>query len=300
MAATSNGTDASPPVSVPDAGSGDANVPPAEGIDLLLGRYGVRVRTFYNDLPNKLFGFQDERLLLANIYTDATDQTLKMTVEVCKESWQVLAADGSTQDARVVFPQLWPKRSYDVHYDNGAFFTTGGLLAVGYDPVAPAECAGALKAKRREEQSWISGTDCDCPQTSALPTKLGDCRLTDPDRDGRAGVTVQQTTSSGLVTGSTRTRDSSQWQYGKVQPDGKHTAQYLTDEDYYVLLCEPSNPLCINGAFASCASNLQPILFEPLSARPERAGWSCTDLVTQYAAGKIFTNDVLKFPAACR
>ena len=283
----------------PSGSDGSVGSPPA-GVELLLGRYGVRARSFSNDLPNKIFGFQYERLMLATIYTDSTDQSLKMTVEMCKDSWQILAADGTSQDAWVLFPQLWPKRSYDVHYENGAFFTSGGVMAVGYDPVPPAACTGAAQAPRREEQSWISGTECDCPQTSALPTKPGDCRLTDPDKDGRAGVTVQQTTSAGLVSGSTRTRDASQWQYGKVQPDGRHTAQYQVDEDYYVLSCEPTSPLCVNGDFASCPSALQPVLFEPLSARPDRATWSCTDLVTQYGAGNVFTNDVLKFPAACR
>jgi hypothetical protein len=298
--ATSNGTDGSHPASAPDAGNGQASGPPPTGLERLLGRYGVRTRSFSNDAPNKVFGFQYERLLLADIHTDAADQTLKMTVEVCKQSWQVLAADGTSQDAWVAFPQLWPKRSYDVHYENGAFFTTGGVLTVGYNAVPPANCAGVTKAPRRDEQSWIDGTECDCAQTSALPTKLADCRLADPDKDGRAGITVQQTTATGVIFGSTRTRDASQWQYGKVQPDGKHTAQYFTDEDYYVLACDPTSPLCLNSAFTSCPSNLQPVLFEPLSAQAGRDGWSCTDLVAQSAAGNVFTNDALKFPAACR
>jgi len=307
---TSSETDGSQPSSASDAGIGSSEpsnsasdagsgAQPAAS-DLLLGRYGVRARTFSNDLPARVFGFQHEELMLAEIRADPADHTLKMTVELCKHSWQLLSADGSTQDAMMLFPQLWPKRTYTVHHENGAFFTTGGSVAVGYDAAPLTDCGGLAKAPRRAEQSWISGPECSCPQTSALPIKPEDCRIVDTDKDGRAGVTVQQTSATGPILGSTRIRDASQLQYGKVQPNGKHTAELLADVDYFVLSCDPAGTPCVNSGYVYCPANLQPVVFEPLSREPARAGWSCPDLVAQYAAGNIFSDDPLKFPAACR
>ena len=285
---------------ISSADDGGVGKPAPPGVAQLTGRYAIRTRMYATDMPARATGFQQEFVWSATVRLDAASNELALDAALCSASWQIVTPNG-TSNAVLAHPDKWPRRTLALHYENERFYTTGPSVAVGYDPTPPASCAGVSTAPRRDEQIWLGGAPCSCPQTADLPLAMNDCRIVDTDKDGRAGVTVQQQNVAGAFLVASRWLDATQLIAGVVRPDRQHTAEAFGAHNYYVLSCEPDLLLqCVNTAITNCPSAMQPVLFAPLTPRPDGADWTCAEIMSAYGAHSLFDSEPLAFPSACR
>lgn len=161
----------------------------------LLGRYLKRaIVTGYDDLISMVTATVETSL--ATIGENAQGE-LEMSIEVCSLSTQWLnqSAKLGLNDVSAIPPmKLRILLGEPPHFSSETAFQ-----AIGFDPArAPACAGGAARAERSPDQSWIVGTTCTCAATpEVLPLSSSDCRLTDPDGDGRPGVTFAGTGLAG-------------------------------------------------------------------------------------------------------
>jgi hypothetical protein len=119
-----------------------------------------------------------------------------------------------------------------------------------------------------------------------------DCRVTDDDGDGAAGITVQH---MGLLNDPERARalDSCQITQAQLSADGRMQGYFIENYDFLSLGCGQSP--CSQAAIASCPLMLNPVLFEPV----EEPSWTCDDVMNALNAGKLFPPSMLTFVKGC-
>jgi hypothetical protein len=256
----------------------------------MLGHYAIRVRWFARDSMN-LASYTHETVLLAHVRFDAQAAALRMDASICADRGNIQGAVNSS--TQVVFPERLPARTYTLEVAGGVFSTLGGQAALGFDAEARADCAPGRRVASKPEQVWNSDGLCDCPNNASPPTLVSDCRITDPDRDGKPGFAVALGGSVDAAD-SVRVLESSQFVRGLVDANRKHTAEYYKDESFFVLACAPGK--CTNAAYTYCPSQVQPAVFAPLQeTAPGGAAWSCLDVLT---ATNLFPDQPLAFPSS--
>jgi hypothetical protein len=153
----------------------------------LLGRYLKRsIVTGYDDLISMVTASVE--MSLATIDANAQGE-LEMAIEVCSLSTQWLnnSAKLGLDDVSSI-PMV---KLRILLGESPRFSSETAFQAIGFDPARASLCAGgAVRAEPSPEQTWLLGTTCTCAATpEVLPLTSSDCRLTDPDGDGRPGVT---------------------------------------------------------------------------------------------------------------
>ena len=240
-----------------------------------------------------------EFVVLAEIRLDQAKASLLLDTRLCQDRTDISVAGGPITTA-ILYPGLWPVRTYALHYAQGRFYTTSDApLRVGFDPAPPAACTPGGTLPRRLEQVWNSDGTCVCPGSDALPTSASDCRVNDSDKDGRPGWTTQLTGPTGVTLESAVMQDASQYVNGTVASDGKHTAQYVSADTYFALACDSGSSGCSNGASSVCPPAQQPVWFVPLAARAVGDAWTCDQVKAALKAGELFPNDKPIFPSGC-
>jgi hypothetical protein len=178
-----------------DAGAGSPSGSIPSWARPLLGRYLKRsITTGYDDLISMVTASVE--LSLATISANAQGE-LEMLIEVCSVSTQWLnnsAKLGLDDVSAIPTVKLRILLGEPPHFSSETAFQ-----AIGFDPARAALCeGGAARVERFPEQTWILGTTCTCAATpELLPLTSSDCRLNDPDGDGRPGVTFAGTGLAG-------------------------------------------------------------------------------------------------------
>jgi hypothetical protein len=256
----------------------------------LQGTYAVRAR-WYGREANQLVSFGHEMVWLATIRFDPQEGALKMDAQLCVDEGDVLTTIPSATAIR--YPERLPIRTYNIVLNGGVFTAIGDPLAMGYDPAPPTNCASGQRIAARPQQVWNADRLCDCPLSDSLPTRVSDCRVTDPDNDMRPGFAVDFTGPLNTYN-AVRNRESSQFVNGLIKADKRHTAELFKDEQYYVMECMPDS--CSNAVYTFCPSKFHPVEFVPLGPMGSASGSTCADVIE---ARRLFSNVPRAFPPGC-
>jgi hypothetical protein len=179
----------------PEAGSdeGDAGGPSGDAYAWatpLLGTYAKRTTQFGVD---SILGKETTVVELALVTIDrADDQSPRMTTQLCSliSSWRdggaSLSLERASANPVVVQAVL-------AGADGNHFRTSTAQRHLGFEPTRVERCTGlaaSSAAPKYADQTWI-GSTCTCPSSpGVMPAAPGDCRLTDPDGNGKPGVTI--------------------------------------------------------------------------------------------------------------
>ncbi|MDB4976952.1 MAG: hypothetical protein JWN48_5293 [Myxococcaceae bacterium] len=287
------GPDGSVPGGPPDAGR-DGEVLAAlspSWAEPLVGDYAMRLRLFGREMATGI-GLSHETLSAVQVRFDAQLGEVVWRARMCRDHAEIVA--GLT--AGVKYPTLYPIRSQRVLYENG-FFKTESMAptVIGYVEQAPSGCSPGATLPRGPMQSWLVDGTCDCPSDAALPRSPRDCRLTDPDEDGKPGFTVGLT---GLYESNDYcvTRDDSQVVHGVIDPARLHRASYRVNQDSYQVQCAQGG--CTRASVALCPVDANSLLLAPLPARADGALWSCADMlqVVDADSNGPLVQEPLRFP----
>ncbi|MDB4973533.1 MAG: hypothetical protein JWN48_1874 [Myxococcaceae bacterium] len=289
-------------MSAPDASEGldDASLGDISKVDaaeLLIGRYAVRGRYHARQPSAGLFKQSEQVLMLADV-TRTSAGELQLQTQVCEQ--YSVSTTGITPEisGRIVYPEYLPLRTYTLVLEGGTFRTEGPALEIGYESASPAGCAPGATIAGRTDQPWLPGGKCKCPASVAPPTSTEDCRVIDSDRDNHPGMTVR---FSGIVdrTDFVRRRVGNQLVSGSIAADARHTAQYQSDTQNYVLECAGTG--CgMSDPFVDCPPSQNRVLFSPLAKlAPSGFPYTCADVLREVEAGEHFPSDPLAFPSGC-
>lgn len=261
----------------------------------MLGTYALRLRSYGREQTlGSLASFATQQLFIAEVTLDAEGE-VTMTTTLCEDESNLVTVLSATR-LRVLKPEVFPRRTYQVQFEDGEFHTVGLPIIVGYNATAPDECVPGQKIMRREEQVWMTSGRCDCPVSDAPPTLLTDCRLTDPDMDEKPGYTIEAT---GFIRGMDycRLQEGGQFEDGTIAEDGKLTATYARNNDFYQIDCASGDCTRANGS--SCPGVRNTAEFALVELAPG-AELTCPDLLTQIRAGGLLSPEQPAIPPECR
>jgi hypothetical protein len=244
--------------------------PPSDA-DFPLGEYALLARFYGISLPAGTGYFGEEAIAKVNV--QRVNGELQMSWTYCAyRGLLVVPLVLNNVSYAVLHPESFPQRTYRIELDGSSFQAFGDTLLIGYEDLA--NCPEG-STQLHPERAWLSNGQCTCPSSTVLPPTLpSDCRVTDPDRDGKPGFTVQFTGGTENFS-YTRIKDGSQILHGTIAANGHHTAQYSANSDTYQLSCarEP----CTRASAQVCANDNNVVRFLPL---PARAGeYTCQDVV---------------------
>lgn len=164
-----------------------------EGARALVGRYALQSVSFgYLDLaPTVASRVTRKDVALASI--SEQNGALFLSVQLCSSITthntlgQLLTATGKPFSL-----ESYPVRSLRLKLGPGCTWSAAPVAPIvwGYSAPIPMRCTTPLANVPAQEQPWLLSETCQCPANDGLVANIRDCRVTDPDRDGRAGVTL--------------------------------------------------------------------------------------------------------------
>jgi hypothetical protein len=255
-ATTSDASMPRPPSLEADAGA-LAHVLP-EWAKPLLGRYAARAFAFKQDDFPTVTRAQD--VFLAQFsFDEETGVTLRS--KICESS-----AQNNLATLRLIDPTQMPERVEHVVFASleQRWSSEGPASTVGYTREPPAACLDKLgqSVPKVPAQTWIDGDSCRCTQASADPV-VNDCRLLDPDADGKPGFSFKLRGSApplGDTTIYAASESSTHYVNGQVSSDGKqHDANVMGGERPFQLGCSPASCAEIDKIATYC-----PVVFNPV------------------------------------
>jgi hypothetical protein len=165
---------------------------------------------------------------------------------------------------------------------------------LGFERAVPPECSSADSAPPRSEQSWLRSS-CGCPEPDAsmLPAQESDCRVTDPDHDGRPGATLSMLVSGQEWTYEVLQQVRLRYLNGYRGRNGLY-AELETRAETKVLRCFETDltPGCQLRDPAPCAAKYNKTEFVEVGDE-----YDCVRVIAEKAG--LFPNPMPMFPAAC-
>lgn len=277
-----------PPI-LADAGANTANAStlPTWAAQLP-GVYAVRVQAFSVSSGTAL-----RWTSLGKMNITQTGDQLSAVMLACS---MTAATQAGTDLGRTDGAAKLPARPFAVTFKGDTFTISPTETAVGYDEKPPEACQGheGGSVTKRPFQTWIAGTQCVCG-IEALP-EANDCRVTDPDSDGRPGYS-----SSSPIAGVTTwgvSQSFSKFVEGHVGNEQAHTALYFEDGRLNQFGCDPIGACGAVGTSKGCPLQDARVLFAPLhdNAAPS-GGWTCASI--EASLSKLFPGAPPPFPADC-
>jgi hypothetical protein len=251
----------------------------------LRGTYAMRARFF--SLGANGARESHEVIARADVETNATFRTT-LTTTLCRRVSSE-SRDGSSIITRTM---RWPqKHAYALRFDHE--------LKKWSSVVDPVSLGFTTTCREPAEyRSWLAraGVTCKCPSNlETLPSTVDDCRVTDVDDDGNAGLTFEV---SGAVSGSdwVALRDWTGFKDGKVDADGRHTASFEVVEQLSALECA-GNRACKVEPSTGCPTEANKVEFVA-APRQEGVEFNCATILAQ--AGTLFQQEPAPFPADCQ
>lgn len=193
-----------------------------------------------------------------------------------------------------------PPRRHTIDITGDRMFDVRPIeVAQGYEERTPDICEGKLgmMVAKQPFQTWIEGPQCRC-SVEALPRSADDCRVTDPDEDGRAGITGVASALGSKFTMWGVSAVRSGLVQGRIGAERKHTALYQVNESFQRFGCEGGAICNLQSAAVDCTTEHHPVRFAPIDAiaRPP-AGWSCATMMER--VDTLFPGPPPPSPATC-
>jgi hypothetical protein len=271
-----------PDTGAPDASSTVAVAAPPSWAAPLLGHYVVRVRNYSREVSTGA-GTAHEIVSSARIFYDQSSGEVQMRLQMCRDEGDALGLF----KGMLAYPQWYPERHLRVRYANGEFYTESPVVeTIGYDETVRADCtSGGQLVDRAEVQAWLAVSGkCECPAPGArLPTKKEDCRVTDPDRDKKPGITLLTDFGGVKASNYAVSRDNSQIEHGKIDAENRqHRGSHGVNQETYQLECPGG--ACQRPDLRDCPVEQNTVEFGPLDARDDEALWPCDQAQTMATA----------------
>jgi hypothetical protein len=205
---------------------------------------------------------------------------------------------------RVKDPSSMPPLRQRLVFDGDELATMPLDVAQGYDSSA-RECEGkpGQSVPKRAYQTWITGPSCTCPGP-AVPPRVDDCRITDPDGDRLPGYTTFFDAIPPL--GDAEIWGVSAYHTALVggvrAADGSIIAKVRANETAQQFGCSvgpsPNDCLQFTGTAASCAPEYNRAELVPLGALPVPGeGWTCDAIMARI--GELFRAPEPTPPGRC-
>ena len=268
--------DSGSPTPQPDAAPPD---PVPTWAKPLLGRFVKRSVYFAYDTGGPVITVTIDVSLL-DISASSSGQ-LELSGQQC--GYRVYWSDGGASYT-LVKPQGLPRFHMWLSLGQAPHFTSDTApLYMGYDPTRQSRCTGSAYADKFPDQTWLTTGRCACTGApEVMPTESNDCRVTDPDSDGKPGVALDGAGLAPDITGAINT--TTKITDGEVRADGEHLLREQHTRNVACLgSCFSMNDqLCPGGetqirplpASATCAEALakvDPLPYPPFPTKDCRA-----------------------------
>lgn len=154
----------------------------------LVGTYGKRSVTFsVDDAPGTPLNTRNVEHAIVKIVQ--TGNMLSLSSQMCSYTVVIKGAQGSPPLVFKNATSMPPLLGRIVLGATNSFSSEPMLQHLGFDPARGNSCNGAGRRAKFEDQTWITGTSCECYPTS-VPEHIDDCRVIDSDGDGKPGITT--------------------------------------------------------------------------------------------------------------
>lgn len=267
--------DAEPPLPEPDAGPTTESFP--SWAEALPGTYASLSHAYAEDsfLQVPVMS-RHSTLSFVRIVREGSRAT--MTSKLCR-----FDAEADSDVLSMVDPSNLPEISRTVlFHDDQTFSTDAQPSALGYRRELPAECTGKASQAipKLPHQAWLE-RECRCPRAFDDMPRSDDCRVLDPDRDGKPGLTyVDKLKDLTAVIPEIKVYAVSLTRSHpfrvRVDPQGKHhSGQFTVDEVAYHFECSEGDNCVQYGTATPCETRENSIDF----LRLEGDGWDCARLL---------------------
>ena len=280
----------------PDAGeSGDANVAAVDPATFpswaqpLLGDYVVQSYRFARERS----GAVSRVSIFSLAHITRNGSGAQMQQQICA------LLEESDSDRQTVANPTGLREVRQLQFMDGSWTTDASPVGYGYDRDVPAACLGKENQAipRLPEQKWLSGNTCRCPSSAELAPRIDDCRVRDPDGDGKPGISFADISKAGqaIATFHTVYVNRSHGVRGRIAADQRHYADLVVDDVAYQMSCEPALCPQISDLSRPCTSEYNGLQFVPLPKGMETYG--CDQLVPRKA--EFFPDPPPAVPANC-
>jgi len=260
----------------------------------LVGSYAARQFSFSRDRFSIVSIFEE----LSLVQIVRVEGGAELHNKLCS-----LVAESSEDVLTLLDPSGLPETTRRLTFDNaGRWGTDARPIGFGYDRAVPAACAGKENQSipKFPAQAWLTDS-CRCPSSADAAPRSDDCRVLDPDNDKKPGLSYTDKGKPGAFIGSfinttlhavvlSRTHAVA----GRVDSQGAHHAQVVTDEVAYQLSCEPDCPQ-IADVGRPCTSEFNDLHLVPLPEQLQIK--SCAELLARRA--ELFPSEPPVSPGSC-
>lgn len=248
---------------------------PASAAADLNGHYAVMHRFFAKN-EVAFSWFAETAINLAEIRADESGK-LTLYMDVCRyESKGAILTEAFQGHGDT---SILPDYSAALAVEGTTFRTIRAATPFGFEPLSAESCPPGKKVQL-PNRPWTGAQGCTCPNPAQeIPTSGQDCRVTDPDKDNKPGLTVRWEGSPIEGENFTVTLDSSQFVDGVISPSGRHTAHFQWGVRAMHLKCESG--LCGEGVLEVCPAKDNPVVFQRLVSRPDGSPWTCETMLRE-------------------
>ena len=278
----------------------DGEEPAPGGTRALLGAYAMRIDHFDwarldgpdGVLPELNLDFaayateQHHHTFLAEIAEG--ERGLDLVLHPCELRLHYEAAQ-MTADGEVVDPSAMPVRRLRLHFGPDCTWGAEAIEPVrwGYEEDADA-CAAGDPLSLIAAGSNGSQEACECPEAHpAFIVSQRDCRITDPDGDGRPGATIVFDFNGIRLEHYVAELKRSTLVFGASGPDGTLTAREHQDTEFAHLGCRPG-PETI-----ACGTEESQVVLEPIDPAQPSVAEGCRIVSDKFG-------ELPAFPETCR
>jgi hypothetical protein len=276
-----------------DAGTnaGGALDLPDAGLDELrakwVNRYAARSALFsYGDL------LKSSAKLLSIVTIAPDDQDgLIVTEEMCyyEGGWNFVVS------GQLQYTYVESRGSAKLNYSADHFDSEMIKVHIGYGP-APSECRAGATVPKGGEQTWITGGTCDCPRSLDPPTSPRDCRLTDPEKDMKAGASFRATVDTSVIMYRATQEERVLFRNG-FRANGRLYADREFDDTTSVLDCTVDNTPtkaadCPGGNAKNCPSKYNKVELVPI-----KDTYDCKRVIVEELG--LFASPLPPYPEGC-
>jgi hypothetical protein len=268
----------------------------------LLGTYAVQAHSFSFDNFANLVKAISRLEEISLVHIERVGETTEMRSKLC-----IYAAQGQNDDLRMTDPSGLPEVRRALAFGEDKSWTTDALpWGIGYSREVPTECIGKENqqvARRPGQQAWLTGSTCLCPSSAQVGPRVDDCRVSDPDNDGKPGLTftmkgrgaylaiLNEEFQAVLI-------DRAHVIGGRVDDSGtNHFGNRVMDGIAYQFPCATSNCSLVSDVARPCTSEHNGVRFHKLEKLEGDAEWTCEKIVADVA--KLFPMPIPSSPTAC-
>lgn len=252
-----------------------------------VGRYAMRAHSFSADPVLQPIG-----QLLSIVEIKPRGDGLVLEERACKVSVEGSFAGLIGSSFSFEAPNDLPAIRSKMLLDEDTFSTEYADFVLGYDPVPPRACVPGRTLPANDVQTWLPDT-CDCPtDLGTPPSSVRDCRLTDPDADGEAGITLNLVVSTDIWPYHVAQHARTRYLDGYRGRDGLHANVDTTDTSTALECLPPTPSNCPIAASTPCPPKYNKAEFVPIDD-----SYDCKRVIREVDG--LFPRAAPGFPASC-